>query len=195
MFKSIDLNKFVFKVLIANVVLYIISLFLSEHDLVKMYGFSFYSEDFNIIQSLTSMFLHGGFSHLFFNMLVLLIFGYSIEEDIGTKKIIFLYLISGLSGWFIDSLIHGHPSIGSSGAVSGIMASTLIIFPKKEISLFFLPFKFKLKWLVILYFIVEIFKAFSFSDDGISHFCHIGGFIGGYLYTLYLKDGKMKLKF
>lgn len=180
-------KKFIFKILIANLIIFILSGFLPEPYIIKMLGFNFYSENFNIIQSLTSMFLHGNFNHFFFNMLILFLFGYSIEDYIGTKRIILLYLISGLSGWFLESLIPTVPSIGSSGAVSGIMASNLILFPNKEISLFFLPIKFKLKWIIILYFIVELFKSFSLSSDGIAHFCHIGGFIGGYLYTLYLK--------
>jgi membrane associated rhomboid family serine protease len=191
---KLNTNLFIFKLLILNTSIFLISLFLSPESLVPMYGFNMFSENFNIIQPFTSMFLHGNFSHLFFNMLMLFIFGYNIEYSIGTRNIILLYLISGISGWFLSSFIQVNPSIGSSGAVSGIMASILILYPEKKISLFFLPITFKLKWLVLLYFVVEICKGFMFYNDGISHFAHIGGFIGGYLYCLYLKI-KNKIKF
>jgi len=191
---KLNLNLFIFKILILNTSLFILSLFLSPENLIPMFGFPIFSEQFSLIQPFTSMFLHGDFQHLFFNMLMLFIFGYNIEYSIGTKNTVILYLISGLGGWFLSSLIQVNPSIGSSGAISGIMASTLILFPEKKISILFLPIRLKLKWLVLFYFVVELYKGFSFKGDGISHFGHIGGFIGGYLHCLYLKS-KNKIKF
>jgi len=170
--------------LLMNILMFFLIPYIPSDDLFYMVGFGITSENFNPIQLITSMFLHAGFSHIFFNMLFLWFLGDGIEREIGDRKFLILYLLSGFGGFLLQGFFYPDvPHLGASGAVFGLIVAMGVLFPNREMSLLFLPFwKFKLKWFVLIYFSVEIYNALSMdTGDGVAHWCHVGGGITGLL--------------
>lgn len=146
---------------------------------------------------LTSLFLHGGILHLLSNMLYLWIFGIGIEDRMGHVRFIFFYLICGIASTFVH-IIFNHdstvPTIGASGAVSGVLGSYLIIFPKARIKTFVLvrilripSFVFVSIWIVLQLWNV-VFKPEI--DTNIAWWAHIGGFLAGFVFIRLYKIRK-----
>ena len=135
-------------------------------------------------QFFTYMFVHGSFSHLFNNMLSLLIFSMMLERTIGTKEFVLYYLLCGtLAGvaTFASDLIFGNTGIllGASGAVYAVLLLFAVVFPTSTIFIFgILPVRAPL--LVLIYFCIEFFSQFAF--DGVAHATHLFGMLFGYLY-------------
>ncbi len=150
------------------------------------------------INLITSMFIHGGFMHVFGNMLYLWIFGDNVEDAMGHLRYFIFYLICGI----IASLTHIFmsvnskvPSIGASGAISGVLGAYLVLYPRAGvITLIPDPFTFGLFYrlvripaLVVLgfWFLIQFFNGIlslpiSYgSRGGVAWFAHIGGFIAG----------------
>jgi len=140
---------------------------------------------------LSSMFIHGGFWHLFGNMLYLWIFGNNIEDLMGPLKFLVFYLICGLIASLTHVLIQPNstiPMVGASGAVSGVLGAYLIVYPRARVlTLIFLIFFIRLMLIpagVLLAFWF-IFNAFSgvaslgLKGGGVAWFAHIGGFLAG----------------
>ena len=156
---------------------------------------------------LTSLFLHGGFLHLAGNMLYLWIFGDNIEDKIGSARFLILYLASGMVAATAHLIMNSDsaiPSLGASGAVSGVLGAYILLYPRARILtvlpiLFFLQF-FELPafffigtWLVqqLLYGMV-IFWSKGAESGGIAWWAHIGGFIAGLVFLLLLKSITVK---
>jgi membrane associated rhomboid family serine protease len=82
----------------------------------------------------TSMFLHGGFLHIIFNMLFLWIFGNNIEDALGRVKFLVFYFATGVAGAIAHILTDPNsviPTVGASGAISGILGAYLILYPTR----------------------------------------------------------------
>jgi membrane associated rhomboid family serine protease len=184
-------------------------------DLTSLLGLHFFlASDFRPYQFLTYMFLHGGFTHLFFNMFALWMFGGVIERVWGSKKFLFYYIVCGLGAGFIqelvqyaDYMIQEIPSyqyvnaggiqmtteayinlwttIGASGAVYGILLAFGMIFPNERLFIIPFPFPIKAKWLVVGYIAIELFSAMSGPGDGVAHMAHLGGMLFGFLLIRY----------
>lgn len=127
-------------------------------------------------QLITYQFMHdiSGFSHIFFNMLMLWMFGIEIENIWGSKKFLFFYLLSGLGGGIANIFLAGSgaPTIGASGAVFGIMVAFAMFFPNRYIFLYFL-IPIKAKYLMA---ILVVFEFMSVGDmTFVAHIVHIGG--------------------
>lgn len=139
-------------------------------------------------QLVSYMFLHGGISHLFFNMFALWMFGMDIENLWGTKKFLFYYFLCGIGAGVANLLIAPMfgptaPTIGASGAVYGILVAFGYLFPNRPIYLyFFVPIK--AKYLIVIYMAIEFFSASSSLNSGIAHVAHLGGGIIGFIYLL-----------
>jgi len=152
------------------------------------------------VSLLSSIFLHGGAMHLGGNMLFLWIFGDNIELKFGRIKYLAIYLIWGISAGLIHIL--GDPSsvtpaVGASGAISGVLGTYLVIFPRAKIQTammmgffmrmmhiqarWFLPF-----WLVFQNLLPFFIGGFGVAGGGVAYLAHIGGFVvglaTGYLY-------------
>ena len=154
----------------------------------------------------TSMFLHGDIFHLFGNMLFLHIFGDNIEDNFGRGRYIFFYFLCGIAASFTHiwttlypgipmggaSLI---PTIGASGAISGVLGAYLVLYPRARIltavffywiyfaripAIFFLGFWFILQWLYVLLNVA----------GGVAYWAHIGGFVAGVILALILRRRK-----
>ena len=139
-------------------------------------------------QIVSAMFLHGGFTHLLFNMWGLYLFGTIVAPVLGARRFLILYFISGIGGnllWMAFNWNSPAVLIGASGALFGIMLATAMLYPDKEFILIFLPVPMKTKTLVIVYAVIEVFSELSMQDN-IAHLAHLGGFLAGYVYIKFL---------
>jgi len=139
-------------------------------------------------QLFTYMFVHGGFSHILFNMLGLYIFGSMVERRIGSKEFLLFYLLTGtLSGVFsfVAYLLAGTNVVllGASGALYAVMLLFSVLYPYAVVYVFgVLPIRAPL--LVVIYFLFELFSQMSGANGGVSHLTHLGGLLFAYIYCL-----------
>ncbi|MBM2844785.1 MAG: hypothetical protein HW407_97 [Bacteroidetes bacterium] len=139
-------------------------------------------------QVFTYMFMHGGFGHLFFNMLALWMFGMELENTWGTKKFLIYYLVCGLGAAFANLFVapllgQVAPTVGASGAVFGVLIAFGMLFPDRPIYLYFL-LPIRAKYFIAAYIGLELFYGVTGSTDGIAHFAHLGGAAVGLVYML-----------
>ena len=139
---------------------------------------------------LTSMFMHGSWLHLIGNMWFLWLFGNNVEDSMGHLRFVVFYLLCGVAGAAAHiftapgSMI---PTVGASGAISGVMGAYLVLYPKIKIQTLFVLFIFiKIipipAWLVLTeWFAVQLFSSYSApsTGGGVAFFAHIGGFVAG----------------
>ena len=147
----------------------------------------------------TSMFMHGGFMHLAGNMLYMWIFADNIEDNLGPKKFLVFYLLSGIGAAFTQVLIDTHsqvPMVGASGAIGGVLGAYLINHPNARV-LVLIPFGFfsqliKIRALYVLgfWFILQ----FISSGGGVAYAAHIGGFVSGMILILFFNKKYKKKK-
>jgi len=143
---------------------------------------------------LTSMFLHGGWAHLLGNMVYLWIFGDNVEDRLGHLRYLAFYLVAGMSAGlahaylFPDSVV---PTVGASGAISGVLGAYLVLFPRARV-LTLIPLVFIFFHIVelpaVLYlgfwFLMQLLSgtlAFGLAEDGggVAWWAHVGGFVVG----------------
>jgi membrane associated rhomboid family serine protease len=142
---------------------------------------------------LTSMFLHGGFLHIIMNMWFLYIFGDNIEDRLGHIRYFVFYLFCGVAAGLVHLFTNWNsniPTIGASGAVSGVMGAYLLLYPRSKI-LTLIPIFFFFQFVEIPAFIflgfwllLQLFSAGLTSRNvgGIAFWAHIGGFIAGLIF-------------
>lgn len=143
---------------------------------------------------LTSMFMHGGIAHLAGNMLFLWIFGDNVENALGRFRFLLFYLVCGV----LASLAHVYttaefggnllvPSLGASGAISGVLGAYLLLFPQKRVVVILLRFFTEVPAIVAigLWFLFQVINGIgmlglgSRAGGGVAYAAHIGGFIAG----------------
>jgi membrane associated rhomboid family serine protease len=130
----------------------------------------------------TYMFAHGGFMHLFFNMLSLFFFGPALEARWGSREFIKYYMICGFGGAALSFVFAPYSAIiGASGAVYGIMLAFAMNWPEMPIYIWGI-FPIQARWLIIIMAAFSILAAMNGSADGVAHFAHLGGFAAGFLY-------------
>jgi membrane associated rhomboid family serine protease len=142
---------------------------------------------------LTSMFMHGGIAHIAGNMLFLWIFGDNLENVMGHRKYLFFYLLcgvlAGLSHVLGASYLNQNtlvPSLGASGAISGVLGGYIILFPRRSVHVWILFGVMSLPaFLVVgLWFVFQLINGMGMlggeeAAGGIAYAAHIGGFIAG----------------
>ncbi|WP_236975119.1 rhomboid family intramembrane serine protease [Membranihabitans maritimus] len=161
------------------------------------------SKFFHWYQLVTHMFLHGNFSHLFFNMFALYMFGSALEARWGRNKFLLFYFFAGLGGAVFQilswqfGLMGMSPMeqqmflntpfrvIGASGAVFGVLAGFGMLYPNAELMLLFPPIPIKAKYFVAIYALIEIVMGFGNFNTGVAHLAHIGGLVFGIILILY----------
>jgi len=139
-------------------------------------------------QLFTYMFLHGGFAHIFFNMLALWMFGMELENTWGSRKFLIYYLLCGLGAAISNVLVapligQVGPTVGASGAVYGVLVAFGMLFPDRPIYIYFL-LPIRAKYFVAIYMAMEVFQGVTGTSDGVAHFAHLGGAAVGLLYVL-----------
>lgn len=170
------------------------------------------SGNFQIYQLVTHMFLHGNLMHLFFNMFALWMFGRTLEYDLGSKRFLIYYMVTGIgagllqlgatwidvhsleqavalgnaSPYELQAKIHA-VTIGASGAVFGVLLAFGLMHPNVPLMLLFIPVPIKAKYFVIGYGLIELFFGISGMQSGVAHFAHVGGMLWGFLLLYYWK--------
>ncbi len=142
----------------------------------------------------TSMFLHGSWLHLIFNMLALWIFGDNVEDYAGHFRYLLLYLLSGLAAAALHTFFNFSstvPTVGASGAIAGVMGAYFVLYPRAKVltlvPFFFVFFVWLPAWIVLGFFFITQFLsgaatsivAHSGGSTGIAFWAHVGGFLGG----------------
>lgn len=152
---------------------------------------------------ITCMFLHGGFAHIFGNMLFLWVFGDNIEAVIGNIPFLLFYILGGLIATAAHIVLDPSstiPVVGASGAISAVMGAYLVMFPKSKIKMTVLfVFSFYISAIFFLgYWIVQQFmggfSALGGSGGGVAWWAHIGGFVFGVAGGLLFK-GKYRYQY
>ncbi|HTE44968.1 MAG TPA: rhomboid family intramembrane serine protease [Gemmatimonadaceae bacterium] len=148
-------------------------------------------EPINVLTPLTSMFLHGGWGHLLGNALFFWVFGNNIEDSMGPGRFLMFYLLCGLIAAGTHILVQPAspvPTVGASGAISGVLGAYLILYPRVRVNMFFFLFVFAIPaWIVLIYwFGVQVATAYmtpvrSDVSSGVAVWAHIGGFVAGML--------------
>lgn len=146
---------------------------------------------------LTSMFMHGGFGHIFGNMLYLWIFGDNVEHRFGHGAFLAFYLVSGLvasAAQIALNPVSVVPSLGASGAISGVLGAYLVLFPRNRVhALFFyavvsIPAAVAIGLWIVLQFVNGVGAiAATEQTGGVAYGAHIGGFLAGVLLALVLR--------
>jgi membrane associated rhomboid family serine protease len=143
-------------------------------------------ESYTVFQLVTYLFLHGGISHLLFNMIALWMFGTPLEQTWGTKAFLKYYFFCGIGAGICDILLHAvthtwnTSTLGASGAIYGLLLAFGVLFPNQTVLMDFL-FPIKAKYLVMIYGAIALFMAFR-TNDNISSIAHLGGMIFGLIY-------------
>lgn len=152
---------------------------------------------------LTSMFMHGGWGHLLGNMLYLYIFGDNLENRMGHMRYLIFYLVCGLlaslSHVFATYLVPGQaeiPSLGASGAISGVLGGNLLLFPGRKVNAL-------LGWIIVqvpvvvalgLWIVFQVVSGLGMlggdaEGGGVAYAAHIGGFFAGLLLVKFFDKG------
>jgi len=149
---------------------------------------------------LTSMFLHGGWLHLIGNMWTLWIFGDNVEDRLGHRRFLGLYLLSGFAAGLVHIFTNVNsalPTIGASGAVAGIMGAYFRFFPHARVEMvipplffgpvFVVPAVIFLGWWILLQFFNGTVSLVASRADfgGVAWWAHVGGFVFGMLVVLF----------
>jgi membrane associated rhomboid family serine protease len=142
----------------------------------------------------TSMFLHGGWSHIIGNMLFLWAFGKSLEDAMGHTKFLAFYMVCGIAAGITHVAFNHYssmPTVGASGAIAGVMGAYLIKFPRARIhTLIFVLFFFTMAdipaaFILVYWFVMQLFSGYgsiahtNVTDSGVAWFAHVGGFVTG----------------
>jgi len=209
-------------ILIINVLMFIGSIVAQRYgiNLSDYLGLHFFLADkFNLAQLFTYMFMHGGFTHLFFNMFAVWMFGRIMEQVWGSKRFLFYYMVCGIGAGLIQELVQyigyvtqlatytqvniGYAvipmsdylnmmtTVGASGAVYAILLGFGMTFPNEKLYVFPLPVPIKAKYFVAGYAIIELLSGiYNSSTDNIAHFAHLGGMIFGFILIMYWRKHK-----
>lgn len=140
---------------------------------------------------ITSMFLHGGISHIIGNMWVLWIFGDNVEDYLRPIKFIFFYLATGIIAILAHTLAYSNsdvPTLGASGAIAGVMGAYLILYPRARVTTLIpiMPFFITIPAPIylVVWFIIQLVSGFTRGSSGIAWWAHVAGFLGGLLICL-----------
>jgi membrane associated rhomboid family serine protease len=146
---------------------------------------------FELWQVVTYGFLHGGFTHLFFNMFALWMFGGDIERLLGTRRFVTYYMTCVIGAAVAQLVVISSidmrpvPTVGASGGVFGLLLAFGMAFPRRRVMLMFPPIPMPAWLFVTLYGILELYLGVTGSGQGVAHFAHLGGMAAGYALLVY----------
>ena len=185
-------------------------------DLNNLLGLHlFLAPDFRPYQLVTYMFMHGGFTHILFNMYAVWVFGSILERVWGSSRFLLFYIVTGVGAGLVQELVQYlyfsmnlaqytqvnmggglivpmteylnlWTTVGASGAVYGILLAFAMTFPNEQLFMIPFPFPIKAKYFVMIFGALELFTGLSNSvGDNVAHFAHLGGMIFGIVLILY----------
>lgn len=141
-------------------------------------------------QFITANFMHGSPTHLIFNVLGLYMFGCPVEKRVGQREIIKYFLVCGGGGYvmayilWLSGFTPNGLTVGASAGVYGLLLAFSLLYSNQKILLFF-AIPMQAKWMAVIFGGLEF--LLMFRNDGISHIGHLGGFLAGIGYLLYIK--------
>ena len=175
----------------------------------------FLAPDFSPYQLVTYMFMHGGFTHILFNMYAVWVFGSILERVWGSSRFLLFYIVTGVGAGLVQEVVQylyysmnlSHylqvnlggglivpmaeylnmwTTVGASGAVYGILLAFAMTFPNERLFMIPFPFPIKAKYFVMIFGALELFTGLSNNvGDNVAHFAHLGGMIFGIFLILY----------
>ncbi len=205
--------------IVINVIMFLASIVLRNYgiDLDSTLGLHFFKAgDFAAYQLVTYMFMHGGWSHIFFNMFALWMFGRTMENVWGQRRFLAFYLVCGIGAgltqeiwqlgeYYAESLpeyseigtgtavipmgdyLNTWTTIGASGACYAVLFAFGMTFPNETLVLFPIPLPLKAKYFVVVMAAIELFSSFA-TNGNIAHFAHLGGMVFGYFIIRYWRN-------
>ncbi|MEZ5462452.1 rhomboid family intramembrane serine protease [Dokdonella sp.] len=203
-----DLPPVTRNLLIANGVIYLLQMLIGEQLVILFALWPMGPErliqgggsvGFEIWQLLTYGFLHGGLTHLLFNMLALWMFGGAIERLFGSRPFLVYYLTcvvgAAIAQLFVIHAFTGgfYPTLGASGGVFGILLAFGMMFPHQRIMLLFPPIPMPAWVFVTGYGVIELYLGVTGSQAGVAHFAHLGGMAAGFVIIQYWR-GRLPIK-
>ena len=146
-----------------------------------------------IWQPVTYLFLHAGIWHILLNLLYLAMFGADLEHSWGARRFYTYFFLCGVGAGVINVVVKlildprgiGTalvPTIGASGAIYGILLACAVTMPHRQVWVFPLPITVSMRIFVIVMGAIEFFGTIGASGDNVSHVCHLGGMLVGYIY-------------
>jgi membrane associated rhomboid family serine protease len=179
----------------ANVLFFLIELNGGD-DFIRRWAFipSQFSRDpvANVPTIFTAMFMHGGWMHLFGNMLYLYIFGDNVEDQFGPVKYLIFYLVAGIAATFAQYFFSegsNIPNLGASGAIAGVLGAYMLMFPRARVSVLVIRQIVEMPAIVVIGFwiVLQLFSGVgaiartdaSADQGGVAYMAHVGGFITG----------------
>lgn len=207
----LDLPPVTRNLLIANIVLFLLqqmtgnvmlqyfALWPWGPDHVFQVGQGLASIGFRPWQLVTYAFLHGGVTHILFNMIGLYMFGGTIERTFGARNFTIYYFVCAITAAVAQLIVvnwftHGfYPTLGASGAIFGLLLAFGMLYPHEKVMLMFLPVPMPAWLFVIGYATVELVLGVTGTEAGVAHFAHLGGMVGGIVLIQYWR-GKLPIK-
>ena len=192
-----------------NVSVFLLQFYIAgnNQDLARsiIFEFGLVPNRFNIIDVITSMFLHGGIYHIVGNMWFLYIFGDNIESILGHIRFIYFYIFCGAGAAFLQFIVEptsSIPMVGASGAISGVLGAYMIKFPKAKVHVIAVVIFFITTFVVPAQVVLGVWFLMQLSGGlgslgidttgGIAWFAHIGGFICGVVSIKFFQTFKIK---
>lgn len=132
-------------------------------------------------------FLHGGLTHLLFNMFAVWMFGSELERVWGARRLAYGYFVGVVTGALAQIIVgeafggDGMPVIGASAGVFAVLLSYAIVFPSRTVMLLIPPIPMPARLFVALYGALELFLGVTGTASGVAHFAHLGGMLGGWI--------------
>ena len=192
-----------------NVSVFLLQFYIAgnNQDLARsiIFEFGLVPNRFNIIDVITSMFLHGGIYHIVGNMWFLYIFGDNVESILGHIRFICFYIFCGAGAAFLQFIVEptsSIPMVGASGAISGVLGAYMIKFPKAKVHVIAVVIFFITTFVVPAQVVLGVWFLMQLSGGlgslgidttgGIAWFAHIGGFICGVVSIKFFQTFKIK---
>jgi membrane associated rhomboid family serine protease len=180
-----------------NTAIFLYELSLSSRGLKILFlRYGVVPDQYQLIDLFTSMFLHGGWLHLIGNMWFLWVFGRIVEGSMNRSGYLALYLLSGVAAAYIHIWTNYYsrvPTVGASGAISGVMGAYLILYPRSRIVtlvpifVFITTMQIPAAFLLLYWLAIQFFSGVGSlasergMQEGVAWFAHVGGFIAGML--------------
>ena len=155
----------------------------------------------------TAMFMHGGWLHLFGNMLYLWIFGDNVEDEFGPFKFLAFYLLCGVAATLAQYYVSTHssiPNVGASGAIAGVLAAYLLMFPGARVNVLVYNQVVAMPAMIVLglWIVLQLFSGFgsiaatseTTEQGGVAYMAHVGEFVAGLALTFVFRGGRERLR-
>ena len=144
-------------------------------------------QEYRLWQTFTYLFLHGGWIHILFNMLVLWMFGKDLEMDWGKNEFLIFYFVCGIGSGLITVLANINSPIvivGASGSIYGVLVAYGFTYPNRMVYLYGV-FPLKVKYVVLGFGVIAFVASLSITQSKVSHITHLAGMIIGIIYILF----------